>query len=321
MFTLSCLLCLCVTSSLSLFAVQQNRWCRTPVSFRLSKCFTRGNLPKHWWKPQFFYHMKACQVMSEQCWTMLNVPLHRPGVCWWLHIVLTLRMYYCLFVCLGSCYLYESEKVRWKHTTKSTIHSLLCFTDTRCLCRIIHMLYILLLCEQCAPLHHKVNTLYNTQVSKAIRHPRNKYYTWVRFCNRSLVSNRFYCKGWMFWKMWPAGKENLHDSVATPWWMCLHVICISKGNYADETWNMLMQQFSNESVFICLVVNYRLTDTASRSYNTFNISVDIMFVGKHLPACLLRKKQLSSKALLCKNDMLWLWCIVTWLSWLRYLDF
>lgn len=41
MFTLSCLLCLAVTSSLSVFCVQQARWCRTPVSFGLSRCFTQ----------------------------------------------------------------------------------------------------------------------------------------------------------------------------------------------------------------------------------------------------------------------------------------
>lgn len=52
-----------------------------------------------------------------------------------------------------------------------------------------------------------------------------------------------------------------------------------------------LREFSNESVFICWVVNYRLKDTASRSYNSFNISVDIMFVGKHtyLAACWKKK--------------------------------
>lgn len=62
MFTLSCLLCLGVTSSL--FVMQQNRWCRAPVSFRLSRCFTWETYQNIDENPNF-YHMKG---MSGHVW-------------------------------------------------------------------------------------------------------------------------------------------------------------------------------------------------------------------------------------------------------------
>lgn len=115
MFTLSCLLCLGVTSSL--FVVQQNRWCRAPVSIGLSGCFTWGNLPKHWWKPQFSSYERHVRSCLSKYWMYLYTgPVPADGfiLCW--HSELTI-----VFMCVLAAAIYMNLKKYARNTQQRVL--------------------------------------------------------------------------------------------------------------------------------------------------------------------------------------------------------
>lgn len=146
MFTLSCLLILqSHPASLCLCVQQASDVCRTPVSFKVSRCFTWDTYQniELWWKTTLFVmpgHVRSCQSKYWMC-------LYTQGQL--LISIMCTNYHFCLFASVVAIVPYNIQPISAplesgssEHSIglkyhKSTFNSVLRTTDTRCPSRII----------------------------------------------------------------------------------------------------------------------------------------------------------------------------------------